>query len=68
VGLNKSTISGSFFDKEDADHIACSETTGAVLLTTDDDRVKVKKKNLRCISIRADNPLHGLMEMNQHGE
>jgi len=44
VGLNKSTISGSFFDKEDAVHIACSETTGAVLLTTDDDRVKIKKE------------------------
>lgn len=52
----------------DAVHITCSEKAGAVLLSTDDDLVKVMKKNTLGASIRADNPLHGLMEMNQHGE
>jgi len=52
----------------DAIHIACSEKAGAVLLSTDDDLVKVMKKNTLGTSIRADNPLHWLMEMNQHGE
>ncbi|MCX6690360.1 MAG: PIN domain-containing protein [Methanoregula sp.] len=52
----------------DAVHIACTEKAGAVLLTTDDDLVKIMKKNILRISIRADNPLHWLMEMNQHGE
>jgi uncharacterized protein with PIN domain len=49
-------------------HIACTEKAGAVLLTTDDDLVKIMKKNTRRTSIRAENPLHWLMEMNQHGE
>ncbi|MFA5269683.1 MAG: hypothetical protein WC379_17095 [Methanoregula sp.] len=52
----------------DAVHIACTEKSGAVLLTIDDDLVKIMKKNILRISIRADNPLHWLMEMNQHGE
>ena len=52
----------------DAVHIACSEKAGAVLLTTDDDLVKIMKKNTLRTSIRADNPLHWLMEVNQHGE
>lgn len=41
---------------------------GAVLLTTDDDLVKIMKKNALRTSIRADNPLHWLMEVNHHGE
>ncbi len=52
----------------DAIHIACTEKAGAVLLTTDDDLVKIMKKNTLITSIHADNPLHWLMEMNQHGE
>jgi predicted nucleic acid-binding protein len=52
----------------DAVHIACTEKAGAVLLTTDDDLVKIMKKNILRTSIRADNPLHWLMEMNPHGE
>ena len=52
----------------DAVHIACTEKAGAVLLTTDDDLVKIMKKNTLSTSIRADNPLHWLMEMNQHEE
>ena len=52
----------------DAVHIACSEKISAVLLTTDDDLVKIMKKNALHTSVHADNPLHWLMEVNQHGE
>ncbi|MCX6700164.1 MAG: hypothetical protein NTV68_09585 [Methanomicrobiales archaeon] len=52
----------------DAIHIACTEKAGAVLLTTDDDLVKIMKNNTLITSIHADNPLQWLMEMNQHGE
>lgn len=52
----------------DAVHIACSEKISAVLLTTDDDLVKIMKKNALRTSVHADNPLHWLMEVNQHGE
>jgi predicted nucleic acid-binding protein len=52
----------------DAVHIACAEKADAVLLTTDDDLVKIMKKNTLHTSIHADNPLHWLMEVNHHGE
>lgn len=52
----------------DAVHIACAEKAGAVLLTTDDDLVTIMKKNALRTSVCADNPLHWLMEVNQHGE
>jgi predicted nucleic acid-binding protein len=52
----------------DAVHVACTEKVGAVLLTTDDDLVKIMKKNTLHTSIHTDNPLHWLMEMNQNGE
>ena len=52
----------------DAVHIACSEKAEAVLLTTDDDLVKIMKKNTLRTSVCADNPLHWLMEVNQHGK
>ena len=52
----------------DAVHIACAEKAGAVLLTTDDELIRIMKNNSLYTSIRADNPLHWLMEMNQHGE
>ena len=52
----------------DAVHIACAEKAGAVLLTTDDNLVKIMKKNALRTSVHADNPLHWLMEVNQHGE
>jgi hypothetical protein len=52
----------------DAVHIACAEKAGADLLTTDDDLVKIMKKDTLRTSIRADNPLHWLMEVNRHGE
>jgi len=52
----------------DSVHIACAEKAGAVLLTTDDDLVKIMKKNILRTSVCADNPLHWLMEVNQHGE
>ena len=52
----------------DAVHIACAEKAEAVLLTTDDDLVKIMKKNALRTSVHADNPLHWLMEENQHGE
>jgi predicted nucleic acid-binding protein len=51
----------------DAVHIACAEKAGAILLTTDDELVRIMKKNATYTSIRVDNPLHWLMEMNQHG-
>jgi predicted nucleic acid-binding protein len=52
----------------DAVHIACAEKAGAVLLTTDDDLVKIMKKNALGTSVHADNPLRWLMEVNQHGK
>jgi len=52
----------------DAVHITCAEKAGAVLLTTDDDLVKIMKKNALRTSVCADNPLHWLMEVNSHGE
>jgi len=52
----------------DAVHIACAEKAGAVLLTTDDDLVKIMKKDALRTSVCADNPLHWLMEVNPHGE
>ena len=52
----------------DAVHIACSEKAGAVLLTTDDDLVKIMKKNILRTSIHTENPLKWLVEMNRHGE
>ena len=52
----------------DAIHIACAEKSRAVLLTTDDDLVKIMKKNKLLTSIHADNPLHWLMEMNRNAE
>lgn len=52
----------------DAVHVACAEKAGAVLLTTDDDLIKIMKKNALRTSVCADNPLHWLMELNQNGE
>lgn len=52
----------------DAVHIACAEKTGSVFLTTDDELVRVMKKNTPRISICVDNPLHWLMEVNQNGD
>jgi len=52
----------------DAIHIACAEKAGAIFLTTDDDVVRIMKKHSQAISIRVDNPLRWLMELNHDGE
>jgi predicted nucleic acid-binding protein len=52
----------------DAVHIACAEKSGSILLTTDDELVRIMKKNTLCISICVDNPLHWLMEVNHNGD
>jgi predicted nucleic acid-binding protein len=52
----------------DAIHIACAERAGAVFLTTDDEVIRIMKKHCPDISIRADNPLRWLMELNHDGE
>jgi len=52
----------------DAIHIACAEKAGAIFLTTDDELIRIMKKHTQDISIRVDNPLHWLMELNHDGE
>ena len=52
----------------DAVHIACAEKSGSILLTTDDELVRIMKKNPLCTSICVDNPLHWLMEVNHNGD
>jgi predicted nucleic acid-binding protein len=52
----------------DAIHIACAEKAGAVFLTTDDEVIRIMKKHTPDISIRVDNPLRWLMELNHDGE
>ena len=51
----------------DAVHIACAEKAGAILLTTDDELIRIMKKNVTYTSIQIDNPLHWLIEVNPNG-
>ena len=52
----------------DAIHLACAEKAGAVFLTTDDDMIRIMKAHSQDITVRIDNPLHWLTEVNLNGE
>ncbi len=54
-------------DSADALHLACAESAGAVLLTTDDAIIKVIKRHDSEITIEVKNPVEWLMEVNAHG-
>ena len=54
-------------DAADAMHLACAESAGAVLLTTDDAIIKVIKRHAHQITIEVKNPVEWLMEVNTHG-
>lgn len=45
-----------------------TEKSGSILLTTDDELVRIMMKNPLCTSICVDNPLHWLMEVNHNGD
>lgn len=52
----------------DAIHLACAEKAGAIFLTTDDEVIRIMRAHSQDISVRVDNPLHWLMEVNRNGE
>ncbi len=54
-------------DSADALHLACAESAGAALLTTDDTIIKVIKRYRNQITIDVKNPVEWLMEVNEHG-
>jgi predicted nucleic acid-binding protein len=54
-------------DPADALHLACAESAGAVLLTTDDAIIRIIKKHGNQITIEVKNPVEWLMEVNEHG-
>jgi len=54
-------------DPADALHLACAESAGAVLLTTDDAIIRIIKKHGNRITIEVRNPVDWLMEVNEHG-
>ena len=54
-------------DSADALHLACAESAGAVLLTTDDAIIKIIKRHAHQIPIEVNNPVQWLMEVNAHG-
>ena len=54
-------------DSADALHLACAESAGAVLLTTDDAIIKIIKRHGNQITIEVKNPVELLMEVNAHG-
>jgi predicted nucleic acid-binding protein len=51
----------------DAIHVACAEQAGAILLTTDNELIKIMKRNVNSTSIAVKNPLYWLMEVDGHG-
>jgi len=55
-------------DPADALHLACAESAGAVLLTTDDAIIRIIKRHAHQIAIEIKNPLEWLMEVNAHGD
>jgi predicted nucleic acid-binding protein len=60
-------IVGWGIDPADALHLACAESAGAVLLTTDDAIIRIIKKHGNQITIEVKNPVEWLMEVNEHG-
>ncbi len=55
------------FDSADALHLACAESAGATLLTTDDMIINIIKRYGNQIAIEVKNPVDWLMEVNEHG-
>jgi len=53
-------------DPADALHLACAESAGAVLLTTDDTVIKIINRNSNQIPSGVNNPVQWLMEVNNH--
>jgi predicted nucleic acid-binding protein len=60
-------IVGLGIDPADALHLACAESAGAVLLTTDDAIIRIIKNHRNQIPIEVRNPVDWLMEVNEHG-
>jgi hypothetical protein len=58
---------GIGIDPADALHLACAESAGAVLLTTDDTVIKIFNRNSNQIPSGVNNPVQWLMEVNNHG-
>ena len=54
-------------DSADALHLACAESAGAALLTTDDSIIKIIKRYGNQITIEVRNPVEWLMEVDEHG-
>lgn len=54
-------------DSPDALHLACAQSAGATLLTTDDAIIRIIKKHAHQITIEVKNPVEWLMEVNEHG-
>ncbi len=54
-------------DSADALHLACAQSAGAILLTTDDAIIRIIKKHRNQITIEVKNPVEWLMEVNEHG-
>lgn len=54
-------------DSADALHLACAESAGATLLTTDDTIIRIIKRYRHQITIDVKNPVEWLMEVNEHG-
>jgi len=51
----------------DALHLACAESTGAALITTDDAIIKIIKRHAHQITIEVKNPVEWLMGVNEYG-
>ena len=54
-------------DSADALHLACAESAGAVLLTTDDSIIKIIKRYGNQITSEVKNPVEWLTEVDEHG-
>ena len=67
VLLRADTIEKTGVMGMDAIHIACAEKAGAIFLTTDDEVIRIMKAHSKDISVRVDNPLHWLTEVNLNG-
>ncbi len=61
-------LTGMGIDAPDALHLACAESAGAVLLTTDDVIIRIIKRQSHQIPIDVRNPVEWLMEVNTHGD
>lgn len=55
-------------DSADALHLACAESIGAIMLTTDDALIKIIKSNKDKISLKVINPVEWLMEVSRYAD